>query len=109
MSSEHGADVVRLASAANAVEAHIWEQALTEQGIECKVVGDYLDSGIGDLPGISPEVWVHRDELARAESILRMLPAQAAQSENPELEEAEEEVGKSVEAAVEVEIEKPQP
>jgi hypothetical protein len=64
-------DVVRLATAANPVEAHIWKQALTEEGIQCKVVGDYLDASIGDIPGLAPEVWVHRDDLARAEEILR--------------------------------------
>jgi hypothetical protein len=70
-SVEHPEEVVRLATAANPVEAHIWEEALLEEGIECKVVGDYLDSGIGDLPAIGPEVWVHRDDLARAKEILR--------------------------------------
>ena len=70
-SVEDPKEVVRLATAANPVEAHIWEEALLEEGIECKVVGDYLDSGIGDLPAIGPEVWVHRDDLARAKEILR--------------------------------------
>jgi hypothetical protein len=66
-----GDDIVRLATAANPVQAHIWEQALQEAGIRCKVVGDFLDAGIGDIPGVSPELWVHRDDLARAEEILR--------------------------------------
>ena len=70
-SVENSKEVVRLAAAANPVEAHIWEEALLAEGIECKVVGDYLDSGIGDLPAIGPEIWVHRDDLARAEEILR--------------------------------------
>jgi hypothetical protein len=68
---EDSREVVRLTTAANPVEAHIWEEALQAEGIECKVVGDYLDSGIGDLPAIGPEVWVHRDDLARAQEILR--------------------------------------
>jgi Putative prokaryotic signal transducing protein len=66
-----GEDIVRLATAANPVQAHIWEQALQEAGIRCKVVGDFLDAGLGDIPGVSPELWVHRDDLARAEEILR--------------------------------------
>jgi hypothetical protein len=66
-----GEDIVRLATAANPVQAHIWEQALKEAGIRCKVVGDFLDAGLGDIPGLSAELWVHRDDLARAEEILR--------------------------------------
>jgi len=66
-----GEDIVRLATAANPVQAHIWEQALQEAGIRCKVVGDFLDAGLGDIPGLSAELWVHRDDLARAEEILR--------------------------------------
>lgn len=66
-----GDDIVRLATAANPLQAHIWEQALKEAGIRCKVVGDFLDVGLGDIPGLSAELWVHRDDVARAEEILR--------------------------------------
>jgi len=65
--------IVRLATARNPFEAHAWERALREQGIEVKVVGDYLDAGIGDISGFLPELWVHRDELARAEKVLKKL------------------------------------
>ncbi len=72
MSAENaGNDIVRLATAANPLQAHIWEQALKEAGIRCQVVGDFLDAGLGDIPGVSAEVWVHRDDLARAEEVLR--------------------------------------
>jgi hypothetical protein len=71
MSTEHSEEIVRLATATHPVQAHIWEQALKEEGIRSKVVGDYLDAGLGDLPNISAEVWVHRDDLQRAEEILR--------------------------------------
>jgi hypothetical protein len=72
MATDQGEDeVVRLARAANPVEAHIWEEALLAEGIRCKVVGDFLDAGFGDVPGISPEVWVRRKDLARAEEVLR--------------------------------------
>ena len=64
-------DIVHLATAANPVEAHIWEQALKEAGVPCRVVGDFLDAGVGDIPGVQAEVWVHRDDLARAEEVLR--------------------------------------
>jgi hypothetical protein len=42
--------LVRLVTAPNPALAHIWEQALRAEGIKCKVVGDYLDAGIGGCP-----------------------------------------------------------
>jgi hypothetical protein len=66
-----GDDIVRLATAPNPIQAHIWEQALNEAGIRCKVVGDFLSVGLGDIPGLSAELWVHRDDVARAEAVLR--------------------------------------
>jgi hypothetical protein len=78
---EESNDIVRLATAANPVQAHVWEQALREEGIRCKVVGDYLDAGLGDIPGFSPELWVHRQDLVRAQAILRR--GQEAAAEGP--------------------------
>jgi hypothetical protein len=71
MSTHDPHDVVRLAQASNPQEAHIWRQALEAEGIRCKVVGDYLDAGLGDISSLRAEVWVHRDDLTRAEAILR--------------------------------------
>ncbi|HWG45853.1 MAG TPA: DUF2007 domain-containing protein [Gemmataceae bacterium] len=64
-------NLVRLATAANPFQAHIWQQALQEEGIRCQVLGDYLDAGIGDIPGIGAEVWVEAGDLERAEKTLR--------------------------------------
>ena len=64
-------DLVRLATATNPFQAHIWQQALQEEGIRCQVLGDYLDAGIGDIPGIEAEVWVEAADVDRAEAILR--------------------------------------
>ena len=64
-------DLVRLAAAANPAQAHIWQQGLEQEGIRCQVLGDYLDAGIGDIPGFSADVWVEAVDLARAEAILR--------------------------------------
>jgi len=64
-------DVVKLADAANPMQAHIWQQALEAEGIKSNVVGDFLDVGIGDVPGLTAEVWVHRDDLPRAQEILQ--------------------------------------
>ena len=63
--------LVRLATATNPFEAHIWQQALEEEGIHCQVLGDYLDAGVGDIPGIEAEVWVEAADLDRAGAILR--------------------------------------
>jgi Putative prokaryotic signal transducing protein len=64
-------ELVRLAAAANPFQAHLWGQALEEAGIRCQVLGDYLDVGIGDVPGLSAEVWVNNEDFDRAEAILR--------------------------------------
>ena len=79
-------DVVRLVTASNPQEAHVWQQALAEEGIRAEVVGDYLDSGLGDVPGFRPELWVRRDDVARAEAILRAHHKDHA----PDEDEAEE-------------------
>jgi hypothetical protein len=71
MSTEHPDDIVRLATAPTPAQAHIWQQALADEGIRAHVVGDYLDAGVGNIPGLNAEIWVHRDDLARAEEILR--------------------------------------
>jgi hypothetical protein len=71
MLSQDQHDMVRLAAAANPFQAHIWQQALEQEGIRCQVLGDYLDAGIGDIPGMMAEVWVDAADLARAEAILR--------------------------------------
>ena len=45
MTTEHPDDIVRLAQAANATQASIWQQALQSEGIRAKVVGEYLEAG----------------------------------------------------------------
>ena len=64
-------EIVRLATASNPQEAHLWRQALKEQGIRCRVVGDYLGSfGIVPPGHAVPELWVHCNDAERARSIL---------------------------------------
>lgn len=75
-------DVVTLTTAQNPAEAHVIEQALRQAGIRCQVVGDYLDAGIGDIPGVRPEVLVHRDDLAAAQEALREARESAGQAED---------------------------
>ena len=85
--SQEADDIVRLATASNPVEAHIWEEALEAEGIRARVVGDFLDAGVGDIPGLRAEVWVHRKDLDRAEEVLR--EAQKSSSEEADEEEAQ--------------------
>jgi len=70
MSIERPDDIVRLATAENPAQAHIWEKALQAEGIRCMVVGDYLDASFGDIPGLKPELWVLRQNSRRAEAII---------------------------------------
>ena len=42
-------DVVRLVTASNPQEAHLWQQALAEEGIRAEVVGEYLEAGLDGL------------------------------------------------------------
>jgi hypothetical protein len=73
MSDQHPKDIVRLATARNPFEAHTWEQALKDEDIYCKVVGDFLDAGLGDISGVLPEIWVCGDDLHHAEKVLERL------------------------------------
>jgi hypothetical protein len=91
----HPDDIVRLATASNPQEAYLLRQALDEEGIQCRVVGDMLDAGLGDISGIRPEVWVHRDDLDRARSVLvkHERPPAAPPEANPEPEDEAESSG----------------
>ena len=75
MSANPSDDIVRLATALNPAQAHLMEQALRQAGVRCKVVGDYLNAGLGDIPGMQAEIWVHRDDVARAQRILEQARA----------------------------------
>lgn len=70
MNSEDHHDLLRLVTAANPFQAHILQQALEREGIRCQVLGDYLDAGFGDIPGMMAEVWVEAADVTRAEAIL---------------------------------------
>jgi hypothetical protein len=74
-------NVVRLMTAIHPAQAHLWRVALEEEGISAKVVGDYLDAGIGDIPGARAELWVHRDDAERALRIIDAHPASAGVEE----------------------------
>jgi len=71
MDSFHPNDnVVSLSTAPNPALAHIWANALREEGIPCHVVGDFLDAGIGDISGVLPQIWIERQDLTHAQGVL---------------------------------------
>lgn len=71
MATEDPNEIVRLLTAPNPPMAHLWQQALAAEGIRSQVVGDYLDTGIGDVSGLRAELWVKRKDVERAQAILR--------------------------------------
>ena len=80
-------ELVRLRTAMNPAEAHLVEETLRANGIEARAVGDYLDAGLGDIPGLRAEVWVKKSDLARAQATLAsaetlMAPDQANDEES---------------------------
>jgi hypothetical protein len=78
-------DIVHLATASNPVEAHLWRQALEDEGISCQVVGDMLDAGIGDVGSVKAEVWVHAADLEQARAFLTAHHGAADESEADEV------------------------
>jgi hypothetical protein len=67
-------EIVRIVTARNPQEAHLWRQSLEDEGIVCRVVGEYL-GGFGIVPPGHPvpELWVHPKDVARASTILEGL------------------------------------
>jgi hypothetical protein len=95
MHNRESQSLVRLATAPNPVLAHVWEQALRDEGIESKVLGDYLDAGIGDIPGLTAEIWVKESDLAAAQEILRRdPPPRPPLSQKEDLDETEDDPDK---------------
>lgn len=63
-------DVVRVASG-SLVEVELWQAALTEAGIESRVVGDDLSAGLGTALPAAIELWVKEEDVPRAEGVIR--------------------------------------
>ncbi len=77
-------DVVCLSRAPNSAQAHIWEQALRDEGIDARVVGDYLDASFGGIAGVLPEIWVHRNDMEAAKAVLERIPQEASEPNTDE-------------------------
>ena len=64
-------DVVRVASG-SLVEVELWQAALTEAGVESRVVGDELTAGLGTALPAPIELWVKEEDAARAEEVIQV-------------------------------------
>ena len=74
MSDRHRDEIVRLVTARSPQEAHLWRQALEDEGVRCQVVGEYLGSFGVVYPGHPvPELWVHQEDAERARAVLERL------------------------------------
>jgi CheY-like chemotaxis protein len=71
MSDHHDAEIVRLVTASSPQEAQLWRQALEDEGIRCRVVGEYL-GGFGIVPPGHPvpELWACSKDAERAQAVL---------------------------------------
>ncbi len=70
--SQEPDDVVRVA-AGEMVAMEMYQQALIEEGIEARVVGESLGASFGTAISGSVEVWVSRSHELQAQAILRKL------------------------------------
>lgn len=74
MQDVHENSVVRLVTAANLQEATVWLQALEEEGITCRLVGDILGTYGVFFGAMCPEIWVVESDAERALEILNSHP-----------------------------------
>ena len=65
-------DVVRVA-AGDMLAMEFYKEKLVEEGIEARVVGEALGASFGSALQRSVELWVHRGDAARAETIIQGL------------------------------------
>jgi hypothetical protein len=63
-------DVVRLTTG-HPVELRLLQQTIRDAGISCRMVGGDLDATLGGMIGPVAELWVHEDDLKRAEEVMR--------------------------------------
>ncbi len=70
MTGKPGDEIVRLTTARNLQEAHLWKQALEQEGIRCQVVGDYLTEAPEGVHPFCSELWVFGNDVEKAKAIL---------------------------------------
>ncbi len=55
----------------NSIEAHLVKIMLAEEGIEARVLGDYLQGGVGELPALGTlAVQVPEDQAEKARKLI---------------------------------------
>ena len=74
-------DVVRAASGP-LVQIELYQAGLKDAGIDGKVVGQELDTGLGTAFPMSVELWVHRRDVAAAERVIAEMEAGRARVES---------------------------
>lgn len=71
-------EVVRVA-AGDMLAIEFYKQKLDEEGIESRVVGEDLAASFGSAIQRSVELWVHKGDAARAETIIQGLDSNHGQ------------------------------
>ena len=69
----HDSPIVELYSAADSAEAYTVKNLLEQQDISSRIVGEWLQNALGDIPlgtATAPRIWVSRDDAARAQEVL---------------------------------------
>jgi hypothetical protein len=94
MHDQHDDNIVCLATSLSPAQAHIWQNALEDEGIRAQVVGDFLEAGLGNIPGLGAELWVHADDVERAKELLMQHHDFAAGAGTDEEEDEEDDEGK---------------
>lgn len=71
MSDTHD-DIVMVASG-TMPQVEVWKIALTDEGIDGRVVGEDLTASFGSAIPLSVELWVRQEDFDRATEVLRAL------------------------------------
>jgi hypothetical protein len=65
-------DVVRVA-AGDMVVIELYKQAIVDEGIDARVVGEALEASFGTAIPRSVELWVHQSDAPRARAVIRQM------------------------------------
>jgi hypothetical protein len=65
-------DVVRVAAGSHVV-IELYRQALEEEGIPARVLGEALEASFGTALPRSVELWAHRSDVPRARGVIRQM------------------------------------
>ena len=77
-------EIVRIGTGTSET-VELWHNALTDNGIESKVVGEDLDGGMGTVIPNSVELWVFEKDARNRTNLPATMGAAAEQSKTPNL------------------------